>query len=224
MKAINNEERSSLKSIVIQEMKQYIIEQGLKAEDKFPTERKLSEMYGVSRSVIREAMSYLENTGVIRIRQGQGAFLNKTNMTHLLENFFFLWKINGGDIAEIQSLRLIFETAAIDEMCGKAKKEEDLSVLKSAVKAGQAAHTAKAYRDADMAFHVALLEATGNSLFIQMSHVVTEYFFASPDIDLTKAEYQQVMAEHTAIVKAIEAGQKDHAKALLTQHMQNIKS
>ena len=223
MEAINNEERSSLKNIVIQEIKQYIIDQGLKAGDKFPTERKLTEIYGVSRSVIREALSYLENTGVIRTRQGQGAFLNKTNMSHLLENFFFLWKINGGDIAEIQSLRLIFETAAIDEM-GKDNREENLAVLRSAIKKGEKAETPEAYRDADMTFHVALLEATGNSLFIQMSHVVTEYFFASPDIDLTVAEYQQVTAEHAAIVKAIAAGEKDHAKALLTQHMQNIKS
>jgi GntR family transcriptional repressor for pyruvate dehydrogenase complex len=220
---INSGERSSLKSIVIQEIKQYIIEQGLKAGDKFPTERKLTEMYGVSRSVIREALSYLENTGVIRTRQGQGAFLNMTNMGHLLENFFFLWKINGGNIAEIQSLRLIFETAAIDEMSNDFKAES-LCSLKSAIRRAEDAETAEAYRDADMNFHVALLEATRNNLFIQMSHVVTEYFFASPDIDLTISEYQQVTAEHRAIVKAIEIGEIEEAKMLLTRHMQNIKS
>lgn len=223
MEAINNQERSSLKKMMIQEIKQYIIDHQLKAGDKFPTERKLTEMYGVSRSVIREALSYLENTGVIRIRQGQGAFLNETNMTHLLENFFFLWKINGGDIEEIRSLRVIFESAAIDEI-SKGNRDENLNVLKEAIEKGKVAETIDDYRSADMAFHVALLEATGNNLFIQMSHVITQYFFASTHIHLSVKEYQTVMDEHIKIVNAIENNDINHAKVLLAEHFRNIKN
>src|SRR5690625_6520919 len=90
MKPIQTTERMSLKQQVIQAVKQYIVDEEVKAGDKLPTERKLAEMFGVSRSVIREAMSYLENTGVIRVRQGQGAFLNESNIDKLLDNFFFL--------------------------------------------------------------------------------------------------------------------------------------
>lgn len=222
MEAINNQERSSLKKMMIAEIKQYIIDYQLKAGDKFPTERKLTEMYGVSRSVIREAMSYLENTGVIYIRQGQGAFLKETNMIHLLENFFFLWKINGGNIEEIQSLRVIFESAAIDEICkGNCDGKQR---IKEAIDKGESVETAKAYRDADMSFHVALLEATGNNLFIQMSHVITQYFFESAHISLSLDEYQQGVNEHIAILDALENKEADRAKTLLAQHMQNIKS
>jgi GntR family transcriptional repressor for pyruvate dehydrogenase complex len=179
------------------------------------------ELYGVSRSVVREALSYLENTGVIRTRQGQGAFLNETNMSHLLENFFFLWEINGGNIAEIQSLRLIFESAAIDEIC---KENRDLTLLKLAIKKGETANTGEACRDADKAFHVALLEATGNNLFIQMSHVITQYFFASTHIQLSPEENKQAMCEHQKILNAMETKDADEAKAILTQHIQKIKS
>lgn len=223
MEAINNQERSSLKKMMIQEIKKYIIDHQLKAGDKFPTERKLTEMYGVSRSVVREALSYLENTGVIRIRQGQGAFLNETNMTHLLENFFFLWKINGGDIEEIRSLRVIFESAAIDEI-SKGNRNENLNVLKEAIEKGKVAETVDAYRRADMAFHVALLEATGNNLFIQMSHVITQYFFASAHIHLSVKEYQKVMGEHIKMMNAIEDNDKEYAKAILAEHFKNIKN
>ena len=223
MEAINSQERSSLKKMVIQEIKQYIMDHQLKAGDKFPTERKLTEMYGVSRSVVREALSYLENTGVIRIRQGQGAFLKETNMTHLLENFFFLWEINGGKIEEIQSLRMIFETAAIDEIL-KVSNIESLTVLHDVVKEGNASRTKEDYRKADISFHVALLEATGNNLFIQMSHVITQYFFASEHISPTLEEYQKAMDEHEAIMHAIKNKEADRAKSILAQHMQNIKS
>ena len=96
MKPILPTERRSLKQQTIEAIKQYIIEEGLRANDKLPTERKLVTMFGVSRSVVREALSYLENTGVIRVRQGQGAFLNASNIDKVLENFFFLWNINDG--------------------------------------------------------------------------------------------------------------------------------
>ena len=221
MKAIDHQERSSLKNMMIQEIKQYIVDHQLKAGDRFPTERKLMELYGVSRSVVREALSYLENTGVIRTKQGQGAFLNETNMSHLLENFFFLWEINGGNIAEIQSLRLIFESAAIDEI---SKENSDLTILKEAIKKGATAETMEACRDADKAFHVALLEETGNKLFIQMSHIITQYFFASAHIHLSPEEYEQMLEEHQKILNAIEVHDAEEAKSILTQHIRKIKN
>lgn len=223
IEAINNQERSSLKKMVIAALKQFIMDNQLKAGDKFPTERKLMEMFGVSRSVVREALSYLENTGVIRIRQGQGAFLNETNMSHLLENFFFLWKINGGKIEEIQSLRVIFESAAIDEVI-KLDREDNIVVLMEAITKGEEAETKAEYRQADIDFHVGLLEATGNHLFIQMSHVITQYFFESTHIILSREECDRVIAEHRSIVEAIQKKDSGTAKALLAHHMQNIKN
>lgn len=62
MEPINEIERKSLKKTVIQEIKKYMIDHQLKSGDKLPTERKFMEIFGVSRSVIREALSYLENT------------------------------------------------------------------------------------------------------------------------------------------------------------------
>src|SRR5699024_11736753 len=122
----------SLKQQVIQAVKQYIVDEEVKAGDKLPTERKLAEMFGVSRSVIREAMSYLENTGVIRVRQGQGAFLNESNIDKLLDNFFFLWQVNKGDIREILGLRLIFESSAIDELVAE-KNQSAIGKLRQIV-------------------------------------------------------------------------------------------
>src|SRR5690625_1036294 len=122
MKPIQTTERMSLKQQVIQAVKQYIVDEEVKAGDKLPTERKLAEMFGVSRSDIREAMSYLENTGVIRVRQGQGAILNESNSDKLLDNFFFLWQVNKGHIREILGLRLIFESSAIDDIVSEDRK------------------------------------------------------------------------------------------------------
>ncbi|GAB2556239.1 FadR/GntR family transcriptional regulator [Gracilibacillus alcaliphilus] len=223
MKPIDIEERKSLKTTIIQEIKQYIIEHNLKAGDKLPAERKFMEIFGVSRSVIREALSYLENTGVIRVRQGQGAFLNKTNIENLLDNFFFLWQINGGNISDIQSLRAIFETSAIDEIY-RQKQEDALLTLKQQVQTSRHATTETERKEADRNFHSQLLKATNNELFIQISHMITSYFFSvAAHITLTEKEFHTLHDEHEEIVDLLIEGNIEEAKRKLTIHIDKTK-
>lgn len=222
MEPINEIERKSLKKTIIEEIKKYIIDQQLKAGDKLPTERKFMEIFGVSRSVIREALSYLENTEVIRVRQGQGAFLNESNIDNLLNNFFFLWQINGGKIQDILSLRIIFESSAIDEIVTNNRKKE-LVRLKKIVEESKNAISLEEFREADIMFHKQILEATNNHLFIQMTNMITSYFFEVKHIHVTVEEYQTLTAEHEQIVEALINGNAEKAKSLLTKHMKNTK-
>ncbi|ASK60982.1 GntR family transcriptional regulator [Virgibacillus phasianinus] len=222
MDPIKETERTSLKKTVIEEIKKYMIDHHLKAGDKLPTERKFVEMFGVSRSVIREALSYLENTGVIRVRQGQGAFLNESNIDNLLNNFFFLWQINGGKIQDILSLRIIFESSAIDEIVNNHSRVE-LQRLKEVVEESKEATTLEEFREADSKFHKQILQATNNYLFIQMTNMITSYFFEVKHIHLTIDEYQTLIAEHEEIVEALLNKKADQAKELLTRHMKKTK-
>lgn len=222
MKPIEPLERKSLKQQVIQEIKRYIIDNQLKHGDKLPTERKLMEMFGVSRSVIREALSYLENTAVINTTQGRGAFLNESNIDTLLSNFFFLWQINGGSIDEILGLRVLFESSAIDEII-KNENKDDLAELQKIVSDSKNLSSMAEFNKFDSLFHKKLLKSTNNRLFIQMTNMITTYFFQAQDIDLTTEEYEQVIEEHTHIVKALKNKDADLAKQLLTKHIQNTR-
>ncbi len=223
MEPIQSDERKSLKQTVIHEIKRYIMEEQLTAGDKMPTERKLTEMFGVSRSVVREALSYLENTGVIRVRQGQGAFLNESNIANLLDNFFFLWQINNGNIRDILGLRIIFESGAIDEITSKGDKDA-VATLKRIVDDHSKATTLEAFKEGDAAFHKQLLQATNNQLFIQLTNMITSYFFQVQHIQLTEEEYRTLTMEHMQIVEALEERDAPKAKALLTKHINKAKT
>lgn len=223
MEPISNTERKSLKQTVIQEIKTYIIDNQLAEGDKLPTERKFTEMYDVSRSVVREALSYLENTGVITIRQGQGATLSRSNIDKLLSNFFFLWNINGGDFEEILSLRIIFESSAIDEII-KNDNVEEFKQLEKIINRNEEVATAEDFRDIDQKFHEQLLKATGNDLFIQMTSIITSYFFeVAPSIDLNTGEIEAMLKEHKEIVDRIVKRDAEGAKSLLTGHLSKVK-
>src|SRR5699024_5672455 len=223
MEPISNTERKSLKQTVIQEIKSYIIEHGLSEGDKLPTERKFTEMYGVSRSVVREALSYLENTGVISIRQGQGATLSRSNIDNLLSNFFFLWRINGGDFEEVLSLRMIFESSAIDEII-RNDEAEQLAALEAVLKRYEAVDSAARFREIDREFHEQLLRSTGNDLFIQMTSIITNYFFeVAPSIDLSGEEIEEMLKEHREIIEKIIDKDADGAKKILSGHLGNVR-
>lgn len=223
MEPISNTERKSLKQTVIQEIKSYIIEHQLSEGDKLPTERKFTEMYGVSRSVVREALSYLENTGVISIRQGQGATLSRSNIDKLLSNFFFLWKINGGDFEEILSLRMIFEFSAIDEII-RNDDPEQFAALKTILERHDEVDSAEVFRKMDQQFHEQLLKATANDLFIQMTSIITSYFFEiAPSIELSSGEIEAILSEHREIVERIIDKDAENAKKLLTGHLSKVK-
>jgi len=222
MEPISNTERKSLKQTVIQEIKSYIIEHGLSEGDKLPTERKFTEMYGVSRSVVREALSYLENTGVISIRQGQGATLSRSNIDKLLSNFFFLWKINGGDFEEVLSLRMIFESSAIDEII--RNDGEQFTALEAILEGYDAVDSAAMFREIDREFHERLLQATGNDLFIQMTSIITNYFFEiAPSIDLNREEIGKMLKEHKEIIEKIIDKDAEGAKKILAGHLGNVR-
>lgn len=222
MDPIQMTERTSLKKTVIQEIKKYIIDQQLKAGDKLPTERKFTEMYGVSRSVVREALSYLENTGVVTTTQGKGAFINESNIENLLNSFFFLWQVNDGKIQDILSLRIIFETSAMEEII-RHNFTDELTELKQMVEDSKNSKSPEEFREADISFHKQLLKATKNQLFIQMTNMITSYFFETEYIEMTMEEYKKATAEHEKIVEALINGKAEQAKSLLTRHIQNTK-
>jgi len=223
MKPIQANEKKLLKQKVIEEMKRYILEEELTAGDKLPTERAFTEMFGVSRSVVREALSYLENVGILRIRQGQGAFLQKSNIENLLESFFFLWQINHANIRDILGIRVIFECSAVDEIL-KQNDRQMLERLKQQVSDMEETEDIREWRQADIDFHQQLLQATNNELFIQMTSMITTYFFQIQYIELTLEEYQQLTKEHQAIVAAIENQDALLAKSLLTKHINQAKA
>lgn len=221
MEPIQASEKKSLKQQVIAAIKQYILNHQLKAGDKLPTERAMTEMFGVSRSVVREALSYLENVGIVQISQGKGAFLQESNIEKLLTSFFFLWQINRANIKEILSLRIVFECGAIDEVLHHSHA---IPKLKQLVKEAKLITDPIQRREADIRFHQELLQATNNELFIQMTNVITSYFFQIQYLELSDDEYEISIQEHEDIVQALENNQASLAKELLTNHLSHTKA
>jgi GntR family transcriptional repressor for pyruvate dehydrogenase complex len=97
---------------VAKQLKEAIVLGRYKPGDKLPSERELSEQFGVSRLAIREALRSLGNSGFVRIRQGigGGAFVTELDFEPLLTTFLDLFMADKISIPALHDVRVLVET------------------------------------------------------------------------------------------------------------------
>jgi GntR family transcriptional repressor for pyruvate dehydrogenase complex len=188
-----------------------------------PSEQAMAEGFGVSRTVIREAVSRLKSEGLIDTRQGRGAFVRADrfdvpfridlNSENLLGSLLHILELRRGLDTEIASLAA--ERRKRDQM---ATIRRALANIERASKAGQDAVAE------DLTFHLSIAEATGNPLFPELLRFL--HRFLSVAVRVTNEGRlrdfsEQVRIEHTAIADAIERRDPVAAAAAARTHVVN---
>lgn len=137
-----------------------------KVGEQLPIEPELMKQFGVGRSTIREAIRILVNSGLLRVQQGAGTFVdastgNKEPISQRLQ------RANMEDLDEVRQL----VEMKIAEKASLNRSKSDLAVMKQLLKERKAAADAgllEACVDADIAFHVTIAEAGGNEILADL--------------------------------------------------------
>jgi GntR family transcriptional regulator, transcriptional repressor for pyruvate dehydrogenase complex len=215
--------RSSLADHVAQALSATITSGTLSPGDKLPTGQKLAEQYGVSLTVVREAISSLRAEGLIESRQGSGVFVAPASSRQP-------FRIPAGPHKKAEAAQRIFELRVGVEVtaAGLAAARRNKKQLR-ALENAHAAMVAAAARgepavDQDLAFHRALAEATGNELFTSflgfLGYHIRDSILTSRGTS-QDVEVKKVIAEHGAILEAVAAGSAERARAAMQRHMDN---
>ncbi|MFF7795717.1 FCD domain-containing protein [Streptomyces sp. NPDC007991] len=199
------------------------IESGRLAEgDRLPTEVELVKQLGVSRTVVREALSRLRNAGLIEPRQGIGVFVLPRRTRPL--------DLDAADtkakVLQIVEVRRAMEGEAAGLAATRAtphdlaRMRQALDTIDSAVAAGGDGV------DEDLAFHRSIAESTGNAVMVSTVRYLGDV--SRGGIRVTRANearrndfIEAVRDEHHAILAAIEAGDPEAARAAARRHMQH---
>lgn len=115
---------------IVSELKEYIKTENIKPGDKLPSERVLSEMLGVGRSSVREALRSLELLGIIETRHGGGTFLASSQHYKLVELLASFILQENQSIQDVHKTRQIHEKEAIRIICSN-KRLRSLPVWES---------------------------------------------------------------------------------------------
>ncbi|NIK75342.1 DNA-binding FadR family transcriptional regulator [Paenibacillus castaneae] len=222
MKPIEEKERYTLSKIVSDHLRQYIIDKKLKTGEKLPAERELAKMMEVSRVMIREALRSLESTGIIVIRHGEGAFVNTNDSSVILNHLLYFWKLNNEKINELFELRLLLETAAVEQIILSGKVDH-LKELENIIDRMKETSDSKKFQEYDIEFHSCLIKATENDLFAQLTDIIVEYFSSISHSQMDQTERDKTVNEHQLIVEAVKQKNNKLALQILKEHLEYSK-
>ncbi|WP_351222663.1 FadR/GntR family transcriptional regulator [Streptomyces sp. NPDC002133] len=207
------------------------IESGrLAAGDKLPTEVALVKQLGVSRTVVREAVSRLRNAGLVEPRQGLGVFVMPRRTRPLdLEADTGGTTDTKSKVLQIVEVRRAMEgeaaglAAARATQDGLARMRQALDAIDASVASGGDGV------DEDLAFHRSITESTGNEVMVSTVRYLGEVLRSG--IRVTRANearrgdfIEAVRQEHHAILAAIEAGDAEAARTAARLHLKHAAS
>ncbi|WP_179284000.1 MULTISPECIES: FadR/GntR family transcriptional regulator [Alcaligenaceae] len=193
-------------------------------DNKLPTEAELAQAYGVSRPVIREAMSLLKADGLVIAHQGRGQFVNPagSNVFRLEPNVE-----SGEDLRELFEFLLSVEVPAT-RLAAERRDARALQAIRQAyARLYDVTREAGDGADEDGEFHRAIVHASGNRYFMAFSDFLDARVrrmirLARKNTRTRSAQWVwQVQQEHEAILRAIEAGDADAASEAAAAHLNN---
>ena len=172
-------------------------------------EQALADLFGVSRTLVREALARLAARGMVEVNSRRGWFIVQPSREHALEAFAAREAIETG---MLQSLRAPMPAAAIRRL--KRHVADERRALGSA-DAGE-----RSFRLGD--FHVCLAECAGNGLLADILRDLTARTTLIATLYQSTQDASVSCAEHGEIVAALQAG--DHARAarLMRRHIQSV--
>jgi len=117
--------RVSVVEQAISKIYDLILSQNLKKNDKLPPERQLSEMLGISRNSLREAIRVLDMLGVVRVDQGSGMVIDSSRVSDAVtKHLTFALLMNREKLNELFEARIVVETECAGLAALRASEEE----------------------------------------------------------------------------------------------------
>jgi GntR family transcriptional regulator, transcriptional repressor for pyruvate dehydrogenase complex len=201
------------------------IESGqLKPGEKLPAEVVLAPEFGVSRTVVREAISRLKHEGLLESRQGSGVFVShKPAISPLKIDESVLESRNS--VLQILELRRAIESEAA-ALAAQRRSTRQLREIESALNTLDALDAEVSAGgdgvDADVAFHRSIAQATGNPFFLKTIDFLLQYLNAAVRAGRANQDFiRAVREEHHAIIHAIRRQDAVKARTAAATHMLN---
>jgi DNA-binding FadR family transcriptional regulator len=210
-----------------------IVSGTLEPGTRLPKETVLSEQYDISRGVARESVRALEERGLVTVRHGGHTVVNPREAWDLFDADVITAALGGAAavslLGDYLECRRIIEIEAAGLAAARAsgahvaRLEEHLAAMRAAVAQRKARFQEREYHAADVAFHLALVEATGNDALVSLVRRIDGALLAAR-YPLARPAYRRTRAipEHEAILAAVRARDEAAAREAMRSHLDTV--
>ncbi len=208
----------NLTSSIVEDLGVAIVTGVYSKENPFPVEAELCKQFGASRSVLREAVKMLTAKGLLGARPRQGTWVEPESRWNLLDPDVLRWllerKFSLSRLREFTQIRLAVEPCGA-AMAARVATPPDKAAIQAAVARMQAAERGEDDPlDSDIAFHTAVLQASGNRFYTQLQELIrTALGFSIRATNEFKGVRLASVADHGKVAEAILDGDAETAQA-----------
>ena len=220
-KLFKTNKRESAVDIVVNNIKQLLVEQKLKPGDRLPNELEISEGLGVSRGSVREAMKILSAFGLVNVKVGNGTYVCEKPGSTLMDSLLLSFFVTNPDPEKLYELRQVIEIDVLemilrhyDENTAERKAlRENLNLLGKLIDKNLSLEQLKTI---DLEFHHLMGRCTKNVLMERIYSIVLD--FMEPTITATlKTHHGEITyQEHQKILEVIETQDYDRIHDVIT--------
>lgn len=212
----------SMANQVFEDLKREIISGGYQPGEKLPSETRLCEIYEVSRTTIRHALSSLQSLALIESRAGDGSFVAEPNAVAVLRPAIARSFLSDQSLMELIEFRQLIEPNVTRIACARAS-DEDIQKLANIYKAMQASRqdTLK-FSELDYNFHIEIARISRNAYVKIMYETVKDILLSAfANITMYRGNFAG-LKYHRLILNAFENRDQEMAAQFMQEHMNDM--
>lgn len=205
----------------IAKIKELISSGEFTAGSRLPTERELTQRFGVSRSSLREATRALAMVGVLESRVGDGTYVTTLQPELLLTGVGFVSDLMSvSSLLEIHQIRRLLEPEAT-RLAAPRLVAEDFERLAECLERMEGADDAPAFIEADTAFHKVILDACGNATLASLIENLSSGTMRARlwHSLIARGATEATLESHVGIYNALVARDAERAAAADVMHL-----
>jgi GntR family transcriptional repressor for pyruvate dehydrogenase complex len=201
-----------------------IVVRQLQPGERLPSERELGEQFGVSRTVIREAVRALAAKGVIDVRPGSGLRVAAVDQSTVSESMsLFLRGSSTLDYPKVHEVRAMLEVEVAGLAAVRAT-DEDIAGMREICERMEAERDVDAASLHDVEFHRAIARGTHNELHLLLLDAIGDALIEIRRENLARGAGPDTIASHREILDRIAAHDADGARAAMRRHLENVEA
>lgn len=215
----------SLAEQVVERIVDLIADNNLANGDRLPSEKELSELFGVGRSTIREAVSQLQNLQVLSVKQGKGTFVKEVSTATLLKSQSPLYRfvdLGRNELHHALDVKKLLQLEII-RLAAKNAAKEDLAELYDCYHRHRSAVESLSVYQFDLEMQSLFAQASGNSILPLALGFVNNFLekYSSIIADtLDIPEYAgRILEQYRLILRAVESGDGERAAEAMLRHL-----
>lgn len=214
--------RISMANQVFEDLKREIISGGYQPGEKLPSETRLCEIYGVSRTTIRHALSSLQSLELIESRAGDGSFVKEPNAVAVLRPAIAQSFLSDQSLMEIIEFRQLIEPNVTRIACARAS-DRDIQKLADIYREMQASrHDTLKFSELDYSFHIEIARISQNAYVKIMYETVKDILLSAfADITMYRGNFAG-LKYHRLILNAFESRDQEMAAQFMQEHMNDM--